>query len=55
MKTPKSKDDDAQIEVWEWKQALYEEVKELDKYEQFNYINNKADIVRKNMIERQKK
>ena len=50
-----NKDADAQLEVWEWKQALYEEIKHLDKYAQFDYIINKANIVKKNLLERKEK
>ena len=46
---------DAQLEVWEWKHKLYEEIKYLDKYEQLKYIINKADKTKQELIERKQK
>ncbi len=38
----KAKVSDAQIEVWEWKDALFEEIKDIPKLERLNYIKNKV-------------
>ncbi len=32
----------AQLEVWEWKNRLYEEIKDLPENEQLKYIINKV-------------
>jgi hypothetical protein len=45
------KDADAQIEVWEWKQSLFDEIKGLEKYSRFDYIIHKAKISKKYIIE----
>jgi hypothetical protein len=34
----KTRDSDAQVEVWSWKQAAYEQVKHLSIKEQINYF-----------------
>ena len=34
----KTKDSKAQLEVWEWKQKAYEEVKNLSLHEQIKFI-----------------
>lgn len=39
MKTKISK---AQTEVWEWKESLYEELKDIPKLERLNYIRGKV-------------
>jgi hypothetical protein len=48
-------DVDAQLEVWGWKRDLYEEIKNLDKYDRFEYIINKAKITKEKLIKRQEK
>jgi hypothetical protein len=40
MKTKVSK---AQIEVWDWKETLYEELKDIPKLERLNYIKSKVN------------
>jgi len=40
METKVSK---AQIEVWEWKEALYEELRNIPKLERLNYIKDKVN------------
>ena len=40
MKTKVSK---AQIEVWDWKENLYEELKDIPKLERLNYIKSKVN------------
>jgi hypothetical protein len=39
METKESK---AQTEVWEWKESLYEELRNIPKMERLNYIQNKV-------------
>jgi hypothetical protein len=39
METKVSK---AQIEVWDWKESLYEELKNIPKLERLNYIKGKV-------------
>ena len=39
METKVSK---AQIEVWDWKESLYEELKNIPKLERLNYIKSKV-------------
>jgi hypothetical protein len=41
MKTKVSK---AQIEVWDWKETLYEELKNIPKLERLNYIKSKVNV-----------
>jgi hypothetical protein len=42
METKVSK---AQIEVWEWKEALYEELRDIPKLERLNYIKGRSKII----------
>jgi hypothetical protein len=41
MKTKVSK---ARIEVWDWKETLYEELKNIPKLERLNYIKSKVNV-----------
>ena len=41
----KTKDANAQLEVWEWKQKAYEEVKNLSLHDSIAYILNKTQPV----------
>ena len=41
----------AQLEVWEWKQALHEEMKQIPRYKRLLYIKDKV----KNRVESLKK
>jgi hypothetical protein len=46
---------DAQLEVWEWKESLYEEIKDLEKYARFEYIINKANNSKKRLLAKKAK
>jgi len=39
----KTKISNAQIEVWNWKDTLFEELKTIPKLERLNYIKNKVN------------
>ena len=45
----------AQLEVWEWKEKLYEEVKNLSGADRINYLLNKAHAAIKRLKERKEK
>ena len=46
METKVSK---AQIEVWDWKETLYEELRNIPKLERLNYIKGKVSETIKNI------
>jgi hypothetical protein len=39
----------AQLEVWEWKEKLYEEIKNIPTLERLKYLNNKVSLTMKSL------
>ena len=51
----KAKISKAQIEVWEWKERLYEEIKDLPENERLKYIRKKVKKTVENIKKKKKK
>lgn len=51
----KAKISKAQIEVWEWKERLYEEIKDLPENERLRYIREKVKKTVESIRKKKKK